>query len=272
MIVSKLAGVNSGLITRGLCCYLDAGDADSYSGSGSTWANIASKFITAPADGSAFVDWDFTGNTMPTFNGSAGGMSGAEYFAMDGDRNGFQLASVPAILTNWTNNARGTAIVLFRSASSLTTTNTIFDTTSDGANPGGFMGFLGTGGGANYDLQATVRGLAPTTNRGTSLDFDVITTSSIYMASLAVNSPDLEMMTYINSGSGGSTETQALNPSDPSGGSAAGIGRRSFAGTPGSGTPMESGSRLYQFLFYNVYLSLGELDQNFNVLRRRYGI
>jgi hypothetical protein len=262
------SGGASGLVTSGLCCYLDAGDSASYSGSGSTWANT----VASPADGSATSDWNFTGNTMPTFNGSAGAMSASEYFIMDGDRNGFQLASIPAILTNWTNNARGTAIVLYRVAPSVTTNNIIFDTTSNGANPGGILSTGTSGGGANQELEATVRGLAPTTDRGSTIDFDVVTTSTIIMTALAVNAVDLEMYTYFNNGSGASTELLALNPSDPSGGSAAGIGRGSFAGTPGSGQPMEVNSRLYQFLFYNRYLSTSELNQNFNVLRGRYGI
>lgn len=63
---------------------LDATKAASYSGSGTTWANL----VTAPADGSAQTAYDFlrgdgaTSTTYPTFNGSAG--SAAAYFGFDG--------------------------------------------------------------------------------------------------------------------------------------------------------------------------------------------
>jgi hypothetical protein len=64
---------------------LDATQAASYGGSGTTWTNL----VTAPADGSAQTAYDFhLGLTSgaaaddPTFTGSAG--SSAAYFALDG--------------------------------------------------------------------------------------------------------------------------------------------------------------------------------------------
>lgn len=76
---------------------LDATQAASYPGSGTTWANL----VTAPADGSAQTAYDFyTGNgststTYPTFNGSAG--SAAAYWSFDGgDR--FDIKATTALL------------------------------------------------------------------------------------------------------------------------------------------------------------------------------
>lgn len=63
---------------------LDATKSDSYSGSGTTWANR----VLVPADGSAQTAYDFyrgdgaTSTTYPTFNGSAG--SAAAYWSFDG--------------------------------------------------------------------------------------------------------------------------------------------------------------------------------------------
>lgn len=71
---------------------LDATQAASYPGSGTTWANL----VTAPADGSAQTAYDFytgdgsTSTTYPTFNGSAG--SAAAYWSFDGGDN-FRLKS-----------------------------------------------------------------------------------------------------------------------------------------------------------------------------------
>lgn len=63
---------------------LDATIADSYPGSGTTWANL----VAAPADGSAQTAYDFytgdgsTGTTYPTFNGTPG--DAAAYWSFDG--------------------------------------------------------------------------------------------------------------------------------------------------------------------------------------------
>src|SRR5574343_994393 len=63
---------------------LDATQAASYPGSGTTWSNL----VTAPADGSAQTAYDFyrgdgsTSTTYPTFNGTPG--SAAAYWSFDG--------------------------------------------------------------------------------------------------------------------------------------------------------------------------------------------
>lgn len=75
---STLADIHSSA-----CCELDATRSDSYSGSGTTWANR----IASPADGAAQTDWDFDTSTIsgsnPTFTGSAG--SSSAYWALDGN-------------------------------------------------------------------------------------------------------------------------------------------------------------------------------------------
>lgn len=67
------------------CFHLDATDADSYPGSGQTWANL----IASPADGSGQTDFDvWRGGSSsastddPTFNGTAG--DSAAYWSFDG--------------------------------------------------------------------------------------------------------------------------------------------------------------------------------------------
>lgn len=67
------------------CFHLDATDADSYPGSGQTWANL----IDTPADGSGQTDFDvWRGGSSsastddPTFNGTAG--DSAAYWSFDG--------------------------------------------------------------------------------------------------------------------------------------------------------------------------------------------
>lgn len=75
-----LDGVLSGVVFE-----LDATIADSYPGTGTTWANLTAS----PADGSAQTAYDFylgndgvTATQFPTFNGSAG--DAAAYWSFDG--------------------------------------------------------------------------------------------------------------------------------------------------------------------------------------------
>lgn len=84
---------------------LDATIADSYGGSGVTWANLTAT----PADGSAQTAYDFfrgdgsSGTTYPTFNGSAG--DPAAYWSFDGN-DYFKLKS--GINTAFLNNLHKT--------------------------------------------------------------------------------------------------------------------------------------------------------------------
>jgi hypothetical protein len=69
------------IVTAGLVMHLDAGNSSSFPGTGTIWANL----VASPADGSGQADYDWTRGTGPAFNGSAGGMSAAEYFSTSGN-------------------------------------------------------------------------------------------------------------------------------------------------------------------------------------------
>ena len=88
---------------------LDATQSASYSGSGTTWANL----VTAPADGSAQTAYDFytgdgaTSTTYPAFNGSAG--SSAAYWSFDGgDYFGIKSGANTAFLNSLQKTTGGT--------------------------------------------------------------------------------------------------------------------------------------------------------------------
>lgn len=70
---------------------LDATQTDSYSGSGTTWANL----VTAPADGSEQTEWDFDLNTWD-FIGTAGD-AGAYFGTPDANR-GMNVGTNPAFV------------------------------------------------------------------------------------------------------------------------------------------------------------------------------
>ena len=83
-LISILRSLN---LTSGLLFCLDAGDSDSYSGTGQTWNDVsgsANHFNRGTTSGSDSTD--------PTFNGSAGALSESEYFSSDGG-DFFRLAS-----------------------------------------------------------------------------------------------------------------------------------------------------------------------------------
>lgn len=87
------------------CFHLDATDADSYPGSGQTWANL----IASPADGSGQTDFDvWRGGSSsastddPTFNGTAG--DSAAYWSFDGGdffRCTLSAANQPTLWKTW---------------------------------------------------------------------------------------------------------------------------------------------------------------------------
>lgn len=76
---SMIAIIEKLNLTANLKLCLDAGDINSYPGSGTKWLDTS---------GNGY-DFDFgdgsTSSTYPTFNGSAGGLSASEYFSFDGD-------------------------------------------------------------------------------------------------------------------------------------------------------------------------------------------
>lgn len=85
---AHITGINSGSsmreiinalgLTSGLKMLLDAGDLNSYSGSGQTWTDLCGNYSFNRGSGSGSDAAD------PTFNGTAGKQSSGEYFGFDG--------------------------------------------------------------------------------------------------------------------------------------------------------------------------------------------
>jgi hypothetical protein len=109
-------------LTTGLVLCLDAGDEDSYPGSGQTWADTSGEgndFIlgsTASSDGSD-----------PTFNGSAGGLSDSEYWTFDGSNDLFSEASAAMDLGDVTLDAAKYTIMFVFYGPQNTVTRGFFD-------------------------------------------------------------------------------------------------------------------------------------------------
>lgn len=109
MLVFPVSHFKTPIHRANLCCHLDAGNSDSYAGgSGQTWANL----VKAPADGALQAAYDFVRGATdgaqasdPTFNGTAGRQTSAEYFSFDGgDYFAFAGANT-TFLNTWHRNA-----------------------------------------------------------------------------------------------------------------------------------------------------------------------
>ena len=74
-----ITAITTAGLTSGIQYALDAGDSNSYSGTGQSWLDTSGneQDFFRGADGSASTD-------DPTFNGTAGGLSDTEYWSFDG--------------------------------------------------------------------------------------------------------------------------------------------------------------------------------------------
>jgi len=118
-------------------CY-DAGASASYGGSGQTWTDLdGTQDLWFGADGSATTD-------DPTFNGSAGGLSNAEYMSGDGG-DYFRAKAQPAFIENvHKNSAQWSGFVVLKQTGNVGLA-IIGDTGSTAASAIGFDWVLNSG-------------------------------------------------------------------------------------------------------------------------------
>jgi len=258
-IVSSSQG--GGLVTRGAVFYLDAGVSASYSGSGTTWANL----ITSPADSSAQTDNDFktgdgsTSSTYPTFNGPVG--SHAAYWSFDGGDN-FRLKSG----TNTTfmnslskNGATFTAWAVVRFASIGGDVNYRVMTNGSGAST--WMALHGASGNGKLQQQFD-DGMGAA---GSAVTDNVMYAGITYFVCVSFTD-NVATSFFFRNGSVqqvSASDTFTLNP--------AGSGNPSNAFSIGSkgdnGEYLASGSRLYACGMANVAWTNAEVLQHYNALK-----
>lgn len=100
----------AGLLTSLALC-LDAGDSDSYSGSGQTWSDVSTVGNDYLLGSELSTD---AGD--PTFNGTAGGLSDSEYFSVDGG-DFFAPSGASTLGADWhQDGAKFTVAMVFKSA------------------------------------------------------------------------------------------------------------------------------------------------------------
>lgn len=219
---------------------LDATIADSYAGSGTTWANL----IAAPADGSAQTDYDFyrgdgaTGTTYPAFNGTGGSVAaywsfdGGDYFRLKSGANTALLAA----LHKTTGGADFWLAFTYRPVDA-STFNHIFSTQTTAAGVGLRVQINNI-----EDMSLIQRGTAnassPSTNTAAGTD---------HVAIFSYSHTTGEIACWIDTVTG-SFSALAFNTTTGTANLA------HIGGSNGATNALQSGSRLYSFAMGNEYL------------------
>lgn len=102
-------------LTTNLKLCLDAGDSDSYSGSGQTWTDVSGggyNFYRGATSGAEGSD--------PTFNGTAGRLSVNEYFSLDGGDWFTYSAAIPSWVSDLHKNNAVFTIIAWTYANNVT--------------------------------------------------------------------------------------------------------------------------------------------------------
>ncbi len=249
-------------LTANLQLALDAGDSNSYSGSGQKWLDTSGNgydFFLGD-DGDADTD-------DPTFNGSSGGLSDAEYWSSDGgDFFRYDSANETWMNNTHKNNAAFTIFI----AAYLTTGSTTFFGTNNG----------GSGVGLQWNQSGTDKNrLVVANGSGTSMDSgfadDITPLNTWVMQAVVVDeaagagggflwrdgafnqisSSDTFNATYTSPSAAAAQHTMAI--------AANGIGTNGF---------LQSGSRLAMFAAFDSALTKTNLDDLFTLVRGRLGI
>lgn len=227
-------------VVDGLVAYWDAGRSNSYSGSGTKFANIEQT----PADGSGQTAYDLT-ISSGTFNGSAGGMSSSEYFTnLDSD-----MAARTTFTDSWhKNNAEFTFEFWIEDNSG---NDTLILT--GGTNNNGVSMITASPSEIDFDVHKS-GGSDPLTISNSSFNF-----ATIKQVVLALDESDTYQW-YQNGVALGSAASAAY--SSPSTGTSQVIPR------VGEG----SVTKYFISRVYNKKLSAAEVLQNFNADKSRFGL
>lgn len=242
---------------------LDAGNSSSYSGSGQTWANI----VTSPADGSAQTDYDFyrgiTGSSQssdPTFNGSAGANTSAEYWSFDGGDFFNKITTNGTFINSLhKDSAVFTWYGFLKTPTSLSGGNChLFGTNGGGTSGKGLSLYLQSGGTMTLLVSDNSGGAA--LNKSTSSSF--FSDATNHFLAVSYNEATGVGMFYRNGPGGKSTAAISGTYTSPSSASADYDLQLFAAGNSAGISP--TGARLWRTGMFNVSLSELQLDALYN--------
>jgi hypothetical protein len=256
---TMIAGIQDVGLTSGLKLCLDAGDINSYSGTGQSWLDTSGNgydFFRGATGASQSSD--------PTFNGTAGGESSAEYFSFDG---GDYLTLAQANPT-WVNN-------LHKNNATFTVIFVIRLTSFGGGSIGpGLMGDYKGDGTPSFDCHVTTAGKLGLEVVRSPTAFAIQTTSTAAMSTnawtflgISVNEPAGTGIFQINGTQENFTSTYS-SPSSSNAGVTLKLG--DYGDTL---EPMTSGGRMaLAAAWEGVSLSTTQMTALFENVRGRFAI
>jgi hypothetical protein len=234
---------------------LDAGDANSYAGSGQNFLDTSGKSLNffLGADGSATA-------TDPTFNGSAGALSSAEYFSYDGgDYHRLNGSNTDFINSLHKDNA---AFTLLSWVYPTSTINRLFGTSVNGnANHGVYMFSVPTSGTIGINVSNGTGAYARSASANVGVVADAWQCIGLSMDEAA------NTVRMFRNGTVASANASYTSPSSDAASYAAEIG------AAGNGTgPEPSGTRRAIACMWSKPLSAAEMTAIFNAQRGRFGV
>lgn len=241
-------------LTSSVLCALDAGDSASYDGSSQTWTDVSGAghhFYRGTGSGSDAAD--------PTFSGTAGGLSYAEYFSFDG-ADQFSIITDSASWDFHLDSAQFT-LAAWLWVPNLTTDSVIFG--NGPASDEGMRWTLDSGERMNIVVQQN-GGSAALALGATAAG--VISRWNFYAITIDEAAGAGGSTWYTN----GSTETfdgTYTSPSATTSGDKARIGAYAT-----SSLPLESATRIAMFAAWTRDLSAAELGKLYGATRGRFGV
>ena len=239
---------------------LDATVSTSYSGSGTTWANL----VTSPADGSAQTAYDFyTGNgatstTYPTFNGSAG--SSAAYWSFDGGdyfrKKDGAITSFLQNMHNYSVAGKGFWAAWTGNIPTPASVSSMF-ATSDSTSEGCLLQILTSTGNARIRRRHS--------GGGSSMDSTTSATGSNKIVVVSFNNETGAYRFWINSTTVTSSGTNTTLST------ASSVGVPVIAAETDFGGALPNTSRLYSFAMGNEFLDDTKAAAIINALEARHG-
>jgi hypothetical protein len=245
-----------------LALCLDAGDSASYSGSGQTWTDLSpsgANFNRGSGSGSDSAD--------PTFNGTAGGASSAEYWSFDGG-DYFTPAGSPTFDDGWhKNNATWTIAAAFWKPTTLSgAALSIFSNENVASMSGIGVVFL-----ANTSQQI---GLVVCNGSGSSYAFSGNPSSGATLKNAAWNFVSVSINEASSSGGNWNTNGVAanFNPTYTSPSASNPSQSPSIFAYGNNNFPAQSTCRLGWIAAWSAALSAAQLAALYEATRTRYGI
>lgn len=245
--------IQSAGLTSSVLYSLDAADAGSYPGSGTTWSDRSGQGN------------DFTLTNSPTFNGTAGTLSSSTYFSANGSTSGFKFAGTwPPSWAPPIHKAGGKFSFIAALQFSTTTSTGGIVGDSNGSSTVGFQ-YSQNGSSQLYLSVGNGSGII------TTLNSIAISTGSWLFAGVSFNNLDTTngISHQVNAGTSSVTGAYSGSPSASNPNSTMGIMVRGW-----SGTTAQFGSSNWRIgccAAWNDAIGFSGLSAVYNKLKPRYG-